>query len=341
MFRKASNPFTDESQIEVEGQKDGEKNIPDMRSYLPAQFEQALVAHGEQEVQRIYGKASLRLAKLQPVYQACQRRLKDLESRLKAVGKLYEARKAELGRDFGGRFPYKYHVALILFLGIGEFPLNTIVFRLFGEPEFLTYVMASTLAITIPLLGLFIGIHLRQSVPTTAGNLVVGIMTPAAAAAALFAISRLRNSYIITHTAVTAETLPASQDELAYCLFALNALVFCGAMVSSYLSHDTDEKLDSCHSSLIFLDRKANQVRKQLLRIGTKINGEIQGTRSRIERVRALSSERVALYRRTNVRFRSFLPPPSFRKDPEFRQLDWWPEVPLGTETLSTETGAS
>lgn len=333
MFRKASNPFTDESRIEVEGQKDGEKNIPDMRSYLPAQFEQALVAHGEQEVQRIFGKASLRLAKLQPVYQACQRRLRDLESRLQAVGKLYEARKVELGRDFGGRFPYNYHLALILFLAIGEFPLNTIVFRLFGEPEFLTYVMASTLAITIPLLGLFIGIHLRQSVPSAAGNIVVGVMTPAAAAAALFAISSLRNSYIITHTSLTADTLQTSQDGLAYALFALNALVFCAAMVSSYLSHDPDEKLDSGHSSLLFIDRKVISVRKQLLRIGTKINGEIQGTRSRIEGVRALSSERVALYRRTNARFRSFLPPPSFRKDPEFRQLDWWPEVSLGTET--------
>jgi hypothetical protein len=333
MFRKASKPFTDESRIEVEGQKDGEKNIPDMRSYLPAQFEQALVAHGEQEVQRIFGKASLRLAKLQPVYQACQRRLRDLESRLQAVGKLYEARKVELGRDFGGRFPYNYHLALILFLAIGEFPLNTIVFRLFGEPEFLTYVMASTLAITIPLLGLFIGIHLRQSIPSAAGNIVVGVMTPAAAAAALFAISSLRNSYIITHTSLTADTLATSQDGLAYALFALNALVFCAAMVSSYMSHDSDEKLDSGHSSLLFIDRKVISVRKQLLRIGTKINGEIQGTRSRIEGVRALSSERVALYRRTNARFRSFLPPPSFRKDPEFRQLDWWPEVTLGTET--------
>ncbi len=327
MFGKASSPFTNERRIEAEGQKDGEKNIPDMRSYLPAQFEQALVAYGEQDVQRVYEKASLRIAKLRPVYEACYRRFGDLESRLQAVAKIYKARKAELGRDFAGRFPYKYHVALILFLGIGEFPLNTIVFRLFGEPEFLTYIMASTLAITIPLLGLFIGIHLRQAVTPRVGNLVVGLFTPLSAVAALLAISSMRQGYIAAQSSGAAELTTTSADGLAYALFALNALVFCGAMVSSYLSHDPDEKLDSCHSSLIFLDGKANRFRTQLLTIGTKINGEIQSAKSRVERVRALTNQRVALYRGANTRFRSFLPPPSFRKDPEYKELDWWPEV--------------
>ena len=334
MLWKASSPFTDERQIEVEGQKDGERNIPDMGSYQPAQFEQALVAHGERQIQRIYEKASLRLAKLQPFFQASQRRLGDLETRLQAVGNRYKARKSELGRDFASRFPHKYHVALIVFLGVGEFPLNTIVFRLFGEPEFLTYVMASTLAITIPLLGLFIGIHLRQSVPATIGNILIGIMTPGVAAASLFAISRLRNTYIVSQ-AGEAASLFTGQDELAYALFALNALVFCGAMASAFFAHDPDERLDSCHSSLAVLDRKTNQVRKRQLKLGTRINGEIQRAKSKVQQVRALSNERVALYRRTNIRCRSLLPPPSFRKSPDFQELDWWPEVALNTGNRS------
>ncbi len=331
MFNKASSPFTDESRIEVEGQKDGEQNIPDVGSYQPAQFEQALIAHGEQATQRIYEKASLRIAKLQPLYQACQKRLTDLETRLEAVSELYKERKSELNRDFGVRFPYNYHIALIVFLGIGEFPLNTVVFRLFGEPEFLTYVMASTLAITIPLLGLFIGIHLRQSVPTRAGNALIGILTPGAAGAALFAISQLRNTYILSQSSLI-EALPTSQDELAYALFALNALVFCAAMASAFFSHDADEKLDGCHSSLRVLDRKARAARKRQLKLGTNINGQIKGAKSRVEQARALTNQRIALYRRANVRFRSLLPPPSFRKNPEFPELDWWPEVAVNTE---------
>ncbi len=335
MFGKGSSPFTNERLIEVEGQKDGEKNIPDMGSYQPAQFELALIAHGEQAVQRIFEKASMKIAKLRPYYETYQGRFNDLESRLQAAGKIYKARKAELGRDFNSRFPYKYHVALIIFLAVGEFPLNTIVFRLFGESEFLTYIMASTLAITIPLLGLFIGIHLRQSVPPRAGNIVVGFITPVSAAAALIAISSMRQGYIEAQAGTGADAILASSDGLAYALFALNALVFCAATVSSYLSHDPDEKLDSSHSSLMFLDNNANKVRRELLTLGTKLNGEIQGAKSRIEQVRALSSQRIALYRSTNVRFRSFLPPPSFRKDPEFKALEWWPEVDVSPKGQS------
>ena len=324
-------PFTDESRIMEEGQKDGERNIPEMGSYTPAQFEQALIAHGEQEVQLRFEKASLRIAKLQPLFHGYQKRLQDMESRLQSIVELYKARKKELGRDLAAPFPYVYHLWLILFLAIGEFPLNTIVFRLFGEPEYLTYVMASTLAITIPLLGLFIGVHLRQSVPRTAGNVVIGLLIPASVVAALSSISMLRNTYIFSQVSLSS-SLPTSQENLAYALFALNALVFCGAMVISFFAHDPDEKLDHSRNALVFLDRSTNKVRKKLFRVGTSLNGEIKKAKSQVERIRALTSQRVALYRQANMRVRRLLTPPSFRKDPEFRQLEWWPEVSVDSE---------
>src|SRR5947208_16636407 len=90
--------FADESRIAAEGQKDGERNIPEMGSYQPAPFEQALIAHGEQEVQRIYASASHRIAKLQPMFQALMRRLEDLDHRIQPSGDRYEARVKELGR---------------------------------------------------------------------------------------------------------------------------------------------------------------------------------------------------------------------------------------------------
>jgi len=325
LLKKTSTPFTDESRIQAEGQKDGEKNIPQMGSYVSAQFEQALIAHGEQQVQQIYGQASQRIAKLQPIFEACQKRLEELSARLKPISELYNARKQELGRDVSILFPSVLHLVLISFLAIGEFPLNTVVFRLFGEAEYLTYVMASTLAVTIPLLGLFIGMHMRHSIPPLAGNILIGLLTPIAVGAALFAISVLRNTYIFSQVSTSAVAL--NQDKLAYSLFALNTLVFFAALVSSFFAHDPDQKLDSSHSSLLFLDRKRNAVRKQLLQIGTQINGEIKQAKSQIEQVRALTNERVALYRQTNMRHRSLLPPPTFRKNPEFPELKWWPDV--------------
>src|SRR3989442_6958633 len=99
-----------------------------------------------------------------------------------------------------------FHWALIAFLAVGEFPLNTVVFRLFGEAEYLTYVMASTLAITIPLIGVFIGVHVRHVVPKWLGNLLIGFFTPVGVAAPRYTVSLLRNTYI------TSQFLGNGQD---------------------------------------------------------------------------------------------------------------------------------
>src|SRR5439155_117380 len=107
-----------------------------------------------------------------------------------------KARSKELGPDVTIPFPSALHWGLIVFLGFGEFPLNTVVFRLFGEAEFLTYLMASTLALIIPVIGLFIGIHMRHAIPRMAGNILIGLLAPITVGGALYAVSLLRNTYI-------------------------------------------------------------------------------------------------------------------------------------------------
>src|ERR671925_548943 len=183
------------------------------------------------------------------------------ESRILAEG--YKARSAEIGRDAAIVFPLVLHWALIGFLAVGEFPLNTVVFRLFGEAEYLTYVMASTLAIVIPLIGVFIGVHLRHSLPKRVGSLLIGILTPAVVGATLYAVSLLRNTYIVSQFSGSGQ-VATEGNQMAYALFALNALVFFGAAVASYFAHDPDEKLDGFHHALKGLDRHRNRVRKKL-----------------------------------------------------------------------------
>ncbi len=317
------------SRIEAEGERDGEKNIPEMGSYQPAQFEQALLARGEVAAQKKYERASIRIAKLQPVFENLKKHLEILKSRIDIIEKGYGARKKELGRDVAAPFPYMYHVYLIVFLAVGEFPLNTIVFRLFGEAEYLTYIMASTLAVTIPLLGLFIGVHIRQSIPRLAGNIVIGLIIPISVGAALVSVSMMRNTYMSSQFAENAAS--AGGNYLAYALFALNMLVFCAAVVSSYVAHDPDEKLDNLRKGLIFLDRRANSARRKLMRIATQINGEIKRAQSQVQQVRSRTTEYVALYRQANMRARNLLPPATFRRDPVFPGLEWWPEVSVDT----------
>lgn len=319
---------TTRRQIESEGEKDGKRNIPEMGSYMPAQFEIALMARGEKEVHRRFESASIRISKLQPLFQTHKKRLEDIADRFTVLVEEHQARKKELGRDVITAFPYLYHIYLIIFLAIGEFPLNTIVFRLFGEAEYLTYIMASTIAISIPLLGHFIGVYLRQSIPPAGGKIAVGLMIPTSVVAALVAISMMRGTYVSSQGELAASA-PSAGNGLVFALLSLNMLVFCGAIVSAYFAHDSDEKLDNSRKALILVDRKKNNLRKQLLRLGTRLNGEIKRSKSRIEQVRATTTERVALYRQANMRARRLLPPPTFRKEPEFPSLEWWPEVAL------------
>jgi hypothetical protein len=320
--------FADEGRILAEGQKDGERNIPEMGSYTPAPFEQALISNGEQAVQQIYKTASALIARLRPIADAYQRQLEDLERRMRPINEAYKSRAAELGREVRIVFPPVFHWALIIFLAVGEFPLNTVVFRLFGEAEYLTYVMASTLAIIIPLIGVFIGVHLRHSIPQKVGNVVIGLLTPAVVSATLYAVSLLRNTYIASQFSETGR-VNTEGNQMAYALFALNALVFFGATVASYFAHDPDERIDGLHHSLKGFDKKRHAIRNKLFEVGTKLNGEIQQAKSQIEQVRALTNQRVQLYRQTNIRHRRLLPPPSFRKNAEFPPIAWWPEINL------------
>jgi hypothetical protein len=322
--------FADEGRILAEGQKDGERNIPEMGSYTPAPFEQALISNGEQAVQQLYKTASATIAKLRPVVESFQRQLDDLERRMRPISEAYKARVAEVGREATIAFPPIFHWTLIVFLAIGEFPLNTVVFRLFGEAEYMTYVMASTLAIIIPLIGVFIGAHLRHSIPNWIGNILIGVLTPGLVGATLYAVSLLRNTYIASQFSGNGQ-VSTEGNQMAYALFALNALVFFGATVASYFAHDPDERLDSLHHSLKGLDRRKDAIRQKLYGMGTKLNGEIQQAKSQIEQVRALTNQRVQLYRQTNIRHRKLLPPPSFRKNAEFPPLKWWPEVSLNS----------
>jgi hypothetical protein len=320
--------FADESRIAAEGQKDGERNIPEMGSYTPAPFEQALISNGEQTVQQIYKAASVRIAKLRPVVEAYQRQLDEVERRIHPIADAYKVRTADLGRDATIVFPPVLHWALIAFLAVGEFPLNTVVFRLFGEAEYLTYIMASTLAIIIPLIGVFIGVHVRHSIPKRIGNLLIGILTPLVVGATLYAVSLLRNTYIASQFSGNGQ-INAEGNQMAYALFALNALVFFGATVASYFAHDPDERLDNFHQSLRALERKKDPIRTKLFEVGTQLNGEIEQARSQIQEIRALTNQRVQLYRQSNIRHRRLLPPPSFRKEAEFPPLQWWPTVSL------------
>jgi hypothetical protein len=179
------------------------------------------------------------------------------------------------------------------------------------------------------MIGVFIGVHLRHAVSKGVGNLLIGVVTPLVVGATLYAVSDLRNTYISSQFSGSSGQVVPEGNQMVYALFALNALVFFAATVASYFAHDPDERLDGFHHSLRSLDRKRNEIRSKLYEVGTQLNGEIEQAKSQIDEIRALTNQRVQLYRQTNLRHRRLLPPPSFRKNAEFPPLQWWAPVSL------------
>src|SRR2546427_10335135 len=105
-------------------------------------------------------------------------------------------------------------------------------------------------------------------------------------------IRRPPRSTLFPYTTLFRSPAAADQSATAWALFALNSLVFFGAMAASYFAHDPDEKLDQFHRSLKSLDRKRNAIREKLFGLSNPINGEIRAAKSQIDQVRALTSQR-------------------------------------------------
>src|SRR2546428_13092771 len=108
--------------------------------------------------------------------------------------------------------------------------------------------MASTLALIIPVIGLFIGIHMRHAIPRMAGNILIGLLTPITVGGALYAVSLLRNTYISSQFSAGAQ-MNSDQGRLAWARFAPNTLVFFAPLAASYFPHDPDKSLALFHKT--------------------------------------------------------------------------------------------
>lgn len=154
------------------------------------------------------------------------------EDNMNAISLERKARRTQRGFEHEWRMnPIGYTIFMIAIL-IGEFPLNAIAFRLFGEAEILTYVMTLVLAASLVGSAHVLGIFLSLEAPTRVQKLLLGVSV-LAPLGAISAIAIVRQAYVaglgqrgISPAAVTA----------AFVL--INLLIFAIATVLSYLTHD-------------------------------------------------------------------------------------------------------
>src|SRR5439155_468980 len=86
------------------------------------------------------------------------------------------------------------YLMFMLAILIGEFPLNAIAFRLFGEAEVLTYVMTLVLAVSLVGCAHVLGIFLSLEKPTIVQRVLLAVCI-VAPVRAIFAIAELMQEY--------------------------------------------------------------------------------------------------------------------------------------------------
>src|SRR5207247_9711260 len=146
------------------------------------------------------------------------------------------------------------YLMFMLAILVGEFPLNAIAFRLFGEAEVLTYVMTLVLAVSLVGCAHVLGIFLSLEKPTIVQRVLLAVCI-VAPLGAIFAIALVREAYVIElgHTGLSPRAVTAT-------FILINLLIYSIATVLSYLTHDP------VIQQVRLTDAPLRQVKRQLAR---------------------------------------------------------------------------
>ena len=136
------------------------------------------------------------------------------------------------GARWHGIGPVLYWAVIGLIIA-GEFPLNAVAFRLFGESDLFTYVMTASLAVALIAIAHVLGTLVSRPTHTTVERVLIGVFT-FVLVAGIAVISLIRYDYL---TELGADSVIGPVlGTLAFAL--INLLVFVAAAGWSYMRHD-------------------------------------------------------------------------------------------------------
>ena len=205
-------------------------------------------------------------SQLEEIRQTYEGRERELEQHENIIKRDYLQAKQELHDEqiAAGRTSPQIHfkskfwyIMLLIGIGICEVPLNLQIFQKFGEAFFITIIMASSLAISIPVLAHFTGVFLKQRKDKRE---YLGF---ALACIFLFAIFNFGVS--IFRAYVLAENVAQNSDNLNIVIFtSLNLILFVIGVLAAYFRHDENYDLENAHYRFL---REKKKYDKQKLKI--------------------------------------------------------------------------
>jgi hypothetical protein len=285
--------------------RDAKNNLPGRADLQFSPFEKELMAKARHEARLITSSYGPKLEVLNGQYKPL---LKDYER----ISKDYDAHAARIGRSEPSveLSRTKYYVLMLLFV-LGEIPMNSLAFAVFGENQIFTWIMAVGVAVAIPWIAHSMGILFKRwTVPWWKNGIGIGALL-FLTIGGLVAIGYVRVQYLGDLSKVGAVGSFGSNTLIGAAFVGLNLVILAAATLCSYFAHDTDPQLEHLH-------RRTNQLEKATRSIEGKYRKILTEQQQKLHRIQQRTQEIIYYYRKINQRMRpDHEKPKSFERDHE------------------------
>jgi hypothetical protein len=282
---------------------DAKNNIPGRDDPNFSQFEQECMAMANNEARQV-------MARYEPQLEILNGKHKPLLKKYERISKDYDAHAAKIGRSEPSveLSRGKYYVLMFLFV-LGEIPMNSLAFSVFGESQLFTWIMALGVAVAIPWIAHAVGILIKRgSVPWWKNGIGVAALL-LLTVGGLLAIGYVRVQYLGDLSTTGAVGSFGSSKFIGAAFVGLNLVILAAATLCSYFAHDKDPLLENLH-------RKTHQINKRMRAIEARYNKIVAEQEQKINRIHQQTQENIYYYRKINQRERpDHEKPKSFEKE--------------------------
>ena len=233
--------------------KDAKNNIPGREDPNFAQFEQELMAMARNKARQVAAKFEPKLeilkGKHKPLLKAYDRISKDYDTHSSQIGRSEPSVELSMG---------KYYILMLLFV-LGEIPMNSLAFAVFGENQIFTWVMAISVAVAIPWIAHALGILFKRwAQPWWKSAIPVGSLI-FLTVGGLIAIGYVRVEYLGDLNTAAGGSGFSNSAFIGAAFVGLNLVILAAATLCSYFAHDKDPHLHHLH-------RRTNQINKNKIK---------------------------------------------------------------------------
>ena len=215
--------------------------IPAWNTELQPPFIMELKQVGDSHVYDVSTDWAHRDQKLKPQIRQLERMCEETQRRLAIAEQEYQAahtyyqslHKAPPASSVTARFTF--YMILLSLLVLFELPMNSIVFRLFGEGEVFTYIAAVAVGLSLVVCAHYLGELLREGNFRDKTNTIVIVTLIAVPTVVVASVAYLREAYLQSNPD-TSQKLSSGMLMVAFISF--NFIIYAVGTVASYRFHE-------------------------------------------------------------------------------------------------------